>query len=278
MGNTTTNSSKISNSVSNNFLTVSDNTCTSSANVTIKNVVGKINFLGGAKGDIDFGNVDGTLTSYCIIDQQLSQSAAAILAATSKQDAVTENEFMNLGVLYSRNHNTTNISQSMVNNMVTNSSNNCNGSANTTIANSAININRKGGKGDVRVFSVGNDTTSTCTISNVVGQESYADLESNVDQKAKTMGMFAAIAASLVSGMVILLFGIIILVGGGAVLTGAYKASGKKKSGNMGAPRTGYQYDDEDGEDLDSGYDDDDGEDLDRGYDDEGEEDLDSGY
>jgi hypothetical protein len=257
MGNTTTNSTDISNSVNNNFLTVTDNSCNSTATVKITNVLGKLTLLGGAKGDINFGNANGTLTSYCSIDQQLSQSATAIMKAASAQTASTENEFLNMGVLFSRDHNDTDISQSMVNNMVTNTSNNCNATASTEISNSAISVNKTGGKGNITIFSVGNDTTSTCTISNSVGQESYADLQANSDQAAKTMGMFAAIAAALVTGMVVLLLGVLVIFGGGALLVGGYKMSGKKtgkKSGGAGSAYNPPQnYGEEEGEGEDYG-------------------------
>lgn len=224
MGNTNSNTSNIVNQVNNNFLTTTSNVCVSNASVNISGVVGTVSVLGGAKGDIDFANVDGgSVTATCSIDQQISQSAAAILSAEAEQEIEATKDFISLSIIGDKNINKSDILQSMVNNLVTSTSNNCNATASTSIVNSAVNITKTGGSGNIRAFCVSNDTTAPCSISNIVAQESYADMSAKVDQRQKIVGMFSALAAAIVSIMIIGIIGLVVLFGGGAIITGKYK-------------------------------------------------------
>lgn len=231
MGNSTSNSTKITEQVNNNFLNTTSNVCQANDFNTISGVVGKIEILKGSKvGDVTGVSVSGTMNASCTIDQQISQSAASILASQAQQSATTENDLFNDGVLYSQNKNSADVFQSTVNNMVNVTSNNCNSTSSSTIQNSAISIQSQGKAGNITAFAIGNDSSSTCAISNMVGQESYSNMQAGVDQEAKTMGMFVAIFSAMVSMMIIGLIAIVVLFGGGALIMGISK-SGKKEEG-----------------------------------------------
>lgn len=235
MGNSTSNSTQIQQEVNNNFFTSNTNNCYASASSSIIGTDTIITSTGKV-GDICVNCIEGSLSASCSIVQQTNQSVANILKAQASQTASTTNDLFNDGVLYSRDHNSVDMSQKITNNITSINSNTCNAvaAANISYTNTVLQLNDAG---NVTVNSINTDVNGTCSISNTVNQDAKSTSDADAGQEAQNLGMFSAFFMMITSLCVLAIVCLFLFFGGGALI---YGMSGKKKETPPPAPQGGY--------------------------------------
>lgn len=211
MGNATSNTVKVKQQITNDFMTINDNSCAASVSQTISGVV--INAQGDVK-DSTIGNIQGTINAACTINQQINQTVTSILSSSAEQSAKTVSDVFNGGTIYNQTTNTADVSQTVTNNITSITSNTCNSIIENTITN--VVINTAGSIEGSTLFNITTSPTSTCAINNVVDQEAYNDVQADVQQKASTMGMFSYIGGMIALAAIIGVVGLVLIFGVGA--------------------------------------------------------------
>lgn len=230
MGNSSSNSNKIYNSVYNNFLSVNQNECYA---VTSNQIIGNSFTLEclGTCDNISVANIGGNINTYCSVSQQLSQSAVTSLSSQLEQQAKIENDLFNDGLIYSQTKNKSDINQTSVSNIVNINSNTCNAETYNVIANNVFDLSVNNSK-NIDVMSISADQNTKCNIDNLVKQESSNSLRAAAKQKATVVGMFALLFSGLITVMIIFVIGIVIIFAGGSiakVVTSSKKEESNKK-------------------------------------------------
>lgn len=215
MGNSTSNSSKIYNSVYNNFLSVNQNECYANTSNEIINNSFNLECLGKCK-NIVVGNIGGNINTYCTVSQQLSQSAVTSLSSQIEQQAKIENDLFNDGLIYSQSKNKSNINQTSVSNMVNINSNTCNSETYDVIGNNVFNISVNNAN-NINAMNISADQNTKCNVDNIVKQESSNSLRAAAKQKATVVGMFALLFSGLITVMIIFIIGIVVIFAGGSI-------------------------------------------------------------
>lgn len=227
MGNSSSNSAKISEDISNNFFVSNDNNCYSDASSDI--VGNTIDITCDSCNDVTGITQAGTISSSCSISQQVSQNVTNILSAQVNQLALTQNDLFNDGLIYSSVKNSSEINQNVTNNITNINSNTCNAISTNSVSYNNVSM-QLGSANNVTGINVNTDVSGSCSINNIVGQSSKSKLDAHSSQKAHIEGMFVAIAVAIVSCMMIGLIIILVLFGGGVLFYGSKSVMSKKDS------------------------------------------------
>ncbi len=190
MGNSASNLQNTNQSVYNEIFSLANNTCNSS--VSENNTDNTVNIVDSKTGNVILFNNTGNISASCAINQQISQQATAIIAASAKQKALA------VSPMIATSENTTtnevNQTQTVVNNLTSISYNMCNSTITKSNVGNTINVFGSTTQ-DINAFDIDNsDSNATCTISNIVSQVAYAKESAKSSQTATTMSSFAMIA------------------------------------------------------------------------------------
>lgn len=224
MGNSTSNSTKIKQQVQNNLLSVQDNQCFAKSDVSASG--NTVFFNGGKYGNATAVAITGDMNVSCSINQQIVQSATSILQSQANQVAKTTNDLFNDGVIFSKTKTSASILQSIINNFSNISTNTCNAIVSLNANNNTVIANGTQAGNFIGV-SVNSNPNATCAITNLSSQDAYNRQQGNVDQSAKSTGMFVTIILAILTCLTIGVIVIVIIfaVGGAGVLI----VGGKKK-------------------------------------------------
>src|SRR3990167_4578056 len=218
MGNSTSNSAKLTQTAVNNFLSTSENSCTAVVNTNVSgNNIVNVAQPGAKIGNVNGIDIQGNNNASCSINQQILQTATSILAAQSSQIAKTSNDLFNDGVIYSQDVNSASALQTIMNNITNVTSNTCNATVDTKVQNNNIVLFAATGSkvGNIQGISIDSNQTSVCTVSNIAKQDAYNQQQGGLSQTAKNVGMFVAVTFAV----------------GGA---GIFMMGGKKPKGGEG--------------------------------------------
>lgn len=221
MGSATSNTVKIKQNISNDFLTINDNNCVAYNGNSISGNV--VNF-GGDLSDSEFFNISGTISAACTINQQITQTITSILTSQSDQVAKTSSDFMNGFTLFKGAFNSFNTNQTVTNNITQISSNTCNATIKSDVTSNVMNV--AGNGKNIKAFNINTNQTATCTINNTVDQEAYNAVQAKVQQEAKTTSTFVALAAVIAIAIVVCSVATALIYG----VTGIGKIAAAKKA------------------------------------------------
>ena len=231
MGSVTSNTARIKQTVTNDFLSVNENNCVAYANQEISG--NTINIAGDFNNGTLF-NQSGSISAACTINQQITQTVTSILSSQAEQVAKTNSDFMNGFSLYNGAHNTFNTNQTVTNNIASISANTCNATINSKTTSNVINVG--GSANNINAFNINTNQTATCTINNTVDQEAYNHVQAKVQQSATTVGMFTGIITIIVIGIIICSVASAIIYG----ITAVAKSKNKKDDKPPGGQGQGY--------------------------------------
>lgn len=222
------NSTRIRERVQNNFFSNTDNRCFSQVN---EDITGNTLNLTGNFNDIDVFSISGEQSTSCTINQQITQSVTNILQAQAQQQAKTTTDIFNDGVLFSSAVNSTDLQQSITNNITNINANTCNSTITNSISNNTMSL--AGSSNQLRAFNIDTDPNATCAINNLVSQEGFNSQQGSTDQDAENIGLFASVITAIV---VVIVVGIVLIV---LVFTGGRLASAFFSSSGSGAGAAG---------------------------------------
>lgn len=220
MGSATSNTAKIKQNISNDFLSLNDNNCYATNN---QSVSGNVMNVGKDADNITAFNISGTISSACTINQQITQTLTSILTSQSDQVAKTNSDLFNGGALYSGAHNSTTVNQTIANNITSITANTCNAIVKSEIAYNTMNV--AGNAKNVNAFNINTNQTATCTINNTVDQEAYNSVQSKVQNSATSIGMMSSIFTTMAIAAAICIVGLVLIYG----VIGITKSSAAKK-------------------------------------------------
>ena len=219
----TSNVASVKQTTYNDFYSVDQNECYTQSSITQSgNVINIDGTVGGDVGIVASGTVDQT----CLINQQITQNIADILAAQADQKNTSVSDLFNDFKAFSGSSNTAEFQQSSYNNTTQISSNTC-GANNTTVQdNNIINVGTTAEVGGDVLLQATTNVSNNCTLNNIVNQKAYNDLQAKTDQSNINLGVFSIIAIAVV--IVVVIGGLIMLVvfskgGFGAMVSGGKK-------------------------------------------------------
>lgn len=215
MGNNTSNTLLVNQSIQNNFLSVSDQACMTNAQANETNT--SLTVTGSKNSTFKAFNITGNMNASCRMTQQITQTASAVLSSQADMVASNSSDWFNGGSIYSSQHNKSTINQSIINNMTSVSVTTCNANASSSINGADIVASyAKGIK--VNAYNIKGDINSNCVMSNVVSQKSYSKAASSIKQTAENIGMMVAIFSALFMCISICVIGAVLIFGGGFFL------------------------------------------------------------
>lgn len=223
MGNNSSNTVRVNESITNNFLNVQDSTCSVYADANIENNNVQLSNINGST--VTGFEYSGAINATCRSSQEVTQSAAAVLQSQSEMEASNTSDWFNGGSIYSQEMNVANIQQNVLNNMLSVSVNTCNAEASANITGNTYTAQYiKGSK--LTGFIVTSDVNSNCSLSNVAKQQSASKIASSVSQLAKNVGMMVAIFTALFACIAVCVIGAVFIFGGIAYLKSRSSSSG----------------------------------------------------
>lgn len=131
MGNHTSNTLTVNQDIQNNFLSVSDQSCMTTAEANVSR--SSLTVTGSKKSKFKAFNVTGNMNASCRMTQQISQSSSAVLSSQADMVASNSSDWFNGGTVYSSQTNKSTVNQSIINNMTSVSVSTCNANASTNI-------------------------------------------------------------------------------------------------------------------------------------------------
>lgn len=215
MGNNTSNTININQSIENNFLSVSDQTCMSQSSVDISNT--QIVLTNVNNSSFKAFNVSSNMSASCRMTQQINQSASSALSSQADMVASNTSDWFNGMTAYSSQTNKSTVNQTIINNITSVSVSTCNSIASASVENASITVSY--GKGiKVNAYNIYGNMNANCHMSNTVKQTSSAKIASTVKETAKNVGMFVAIFSAMFMCIAICVIGAVLIFGGGFFL------------------------------------------------------------
>lgn len=215
MGNQTSNTININQSVENNFLSVSDQACIASNNNNLSYDSISISNVNNSK--FKAFNVQSNMSASCRMTQQISQSASSILSDQSKMMASNSSDWFNGMTAYSSQSNKSTVNQTITNNITSVSVSTCNSTNSNNITDATITASyAKGIK--VNAYNIYGDMNATCVMTNQTKQQASSKMAATIKQTAQNIGMFVAIFTALFMCIAICVIGAVLIFGGGFFL------------------------------------------------------------
>ena len=228
MGTATTNIASIQQDFMNNITQQSQQSCLAVSTPSSNNNVVIVN---GANIGGSFTGVSQTTTTdaSCLIVSNMQNSISNILSATVNQTNTAETDWFN-GFQFTADTNQFDLSQSVVNNIsqinqTTCSANNSQSSNNNYVYLSNVNVG-----GDFVGVSTSSNASASCSMTNIMKNNTYNQAQANTTQSNTVKGMFVAMLASFAAIVGIIVVGVIILFAVGALGFVGYESSGSHKS------------------------------------------------
>ena len=246
MVSSTTNTANLQQTFMNNILQSNQENCIASTTNSANNNIVIVN---GANIKGNFTGVSSTTSTdaSCLMVSNMENSVSNILSATIKQTNISETDWFN-GFQFTKEKNTFNISQTVVNNISQITQSTC--SSNTTSSTNNNYVYVATGTnigGDFVGVTNAASSSANCSINNVMKNTTYNQAQANADQSNTVKGMFVSIVSAivLIIGIivitVIILFSVGALGSAGLVGYGVFGGKSEKKEPTTLPPATNLQ-------------------------------------
>lgn len=207
----TSNTASIQQAFMNNITQTNQENCLATTTNSANNNVVIVN---GANIKGNFTGVSATTSTdaSCLMVSNMQNSISNILSATIQQTNTSETDWFN-GFQFTKDKNTFNLTQTVVNNISQITQSTC--SSNTTASTNNNYVYVASGTtigGDFVGVTNAASSSANCSINNIMKNTTYNQAQANVDQSNTVKGMFVAIAGSILMVVGLIVITVIILV------------------------------------------------------------------
>lgn len=228
MASGTSNNATVQQNFMNNITQQDQQNCIAS---TVNSANNNVIIVNGAniKGNFTGVSVTTSTDASCLMTSNMEDSISNILQATLSQTNTSETDWFN-GFQFTADTNSFNVSQSVTNNITQINETTC--AANTTVSasNNYIYVtNATVGGNFVGVTSNAN-ATANCSMTNMMKNATYNQVQSNSSQSNTIEGMFVAIFAAFAAIIGLVVIGVIILFATGSIGYVGYNGITAKQS------------------------------------------------
>jgi len=234
MGSASTNIANIQQDFMNNITQQSQQSCLAVSTPSSNNNVVIVN---GANIGGDFTGVSQTTTTdaSCLIVSNMEDSVSTILSATLSQTNTTETDWFN-GFQFTADTNQFDLTQSVVNNISQINQTTCSANNSQSSNNNYVYLTNANVGGDFVGVTTSSNASASCTMNNIMKNNTYNQGQAQDAQGNTIKGMFVAMLASFAFIVGIIVIGVIILFAVGALGFVGYGASSSHKSSSSSSP------------------------------------------